>query len=391
MGPRAAPAVGPGLLAVGAVGAVLVLLTVADVFITIFNFDGFTFLADRFHHVLWRALRSVSSVLPTRQRGAVLSLAAAAMLPATIALWLGLEITGFAMMFLPGVAGGDFVMHHQLQGATGTAFYLSAGDITSLVFGDIEAKTSLYEALLDLETIVGLATMTLAITYVLTTLGVLEHIDRLHGRVRRNAEDPERPSSVLAQHFRSPTMSQLPTLLQALTDDLDRYEQGLRRYPVVYYFHTRRIERSVPRVFAALGELIALARWGLPGDEPLTGDPSLRALSREYISAVERMQRNFIDTPEQPLRAPLSEEEFWRARAGDSDDPGVRAFGELEVEARRSAGLPYPPGAETDPRDTYERYCEWLPFAERRQSFVRDVARSLGYEGRPEPADVPML
>jgi hypothetical protein len=178
---------------------------------------------------------------------AFLSLTASLMLPATIALWLGLEIAGFAMIYVPGMANGDFVTNHRLPLNAATAFYLSAGDITSLVFGDVDPKTALWGALTTLETIVGLGTLTLAFTYVLTALGVLDHIDRLHGRVRRNAEDPELLSSVLTRHFRSPSTSQLTNLLQALTDDLDRYDQGLRRYPVVYYFHTRRIERSVPR------------------------------------------------------------------------------------------------------------------------------------------------
>ncbi|MBO0713183.1 MAG: hypothetical protein J2P59_00400 [Acidimicrobiales bacterium] len=385
---------GAGLVLVGAAGALLLLLTLIDVFVTVFNYDGFTFIADRFHHLLWRALRGSSTVLPVRQRGAFLSLTASSMLPATIALWLGLEITAFAMMYLPGVAGGDFVLKHHLPLGAGTSFYLSGGAITSLVFGDVEAKSALYGALTTLETIVGLGTLTLALTYVLTALGVLNHIDRLHGRVRRNAEDPERPSSVLTRHFRSPSTSQLPGLLQALTDDLDRYDQGLRRYPVVYYFHTRRIERSLPRVFAALGELIALACWGLPSDEPLTDDPSLRALSRQYLMTMERMERSLTHHPPRKLPPPVAEEEFWQARRGERHDPGVEAFGELETEARCSAGLPHRPEIADgggDAAHVYRRYREWLAFAERRRSFVDGVARSLGYEQRPEPPDVPAL
>jgi hypothetical protein len=379
---------------VGAVGAILLLVTLVDVFVTVFNYDGFTCIADRFHRLMWRALRGTSAALPAAQRGTFLSLTASLMLPATIALWLGLEITGFAMMYLPGMVSGDFVTKHHLPLNVGTAFYLSAGDITSLVFGDVEAKTALYGALTTLETIVGLGTLTLAFTYVLTALGVLNHIDRLHGRVRRNAEDPERPSSVLTRHFRSPSTSQLTSLLEALTDDLDRYDQGLRRYPVVYYFHTRRIDRSVPRVFAALGELIALACWGLPPDEPLTYDPSLRALTRQYVMTMERMQRSFTHRRPQKLIPPVTEDQFWQARRGERCDPGVEAFGALEAEARCSAGLPYMLEVAdrcANPAEVYRRYREWLAFAEHRRTFVDEVARSLGYQQRPEPHDVPAL
>lgn len=390
-----------GLLAVGAIGAVLVLVTLLDLFITIFNYDGFTFLSARFHHLMWRAMRTSSNVLPSRARGAALSLGAASMLPATIALWLGLEVVGFAMMFLPGVAANDFLLEHHLQMASGTAFYASAGAISSMVFGDVEPRTSLYQALMDVETIVGISTMTLALTYVLTTLNVLSHIDRLHGRVRRHAQDPERPSSVLEQHFRWPGASHLPDLLQSLTEDLDSYDQGLRRYPIVYYFHTRRIERSIPRVFSALGELIALARWGLPPSEPLTDDPMLRALCRGYVSTVERMQRSFCDDPYEEAPPPLGPNEFWAARRGQRRDDGVAEFNDLESRARRSAGLSDAPsvggggewGADRGEHaeDTYRRYREWLPFHQRRQAFVETVAHSLGYELRDSAAQEPSV
>jgi len=173
----------------------------------------------------------------------------------------------------------------------------------------------------------------------------------------------------------------------ALTDDLDRYEQGLRRYPVVYYFHTRRTDRSVPRVFAALGELIALARWGLPADEPLTHDPSLRALSRQYVMTMERMQRSFTHRLPEERRLPVAEERFWQVRRGELRDPGVEAFGALEAEARYSAGLPHcleVADCGASHAEVYRRYREWLAFAEHRRVFVEGITRSLGYEQMPE-------
>ena len=47
------------------------------------------------------------------------------MLPATYALWLGLLITGFAMMFHAGLRAHGFVS--QAGRGIGTGFYLSGG------------------------------------------------------------------------------------------------------------------------------------------------------------------------------------------------------------------------------------------------------------------------
>jgi hypothetical protein len=96
-------AAGPGSLALAAVGALVAVVAGLDLFLTVFNYDGFTFVAARFQRVLWKTLRTAARAVPPRARHAALSVASAGMLPATVALWLGLEITGFALMYLPGL------------------------------------------------------------------------------------------------------------------------------------------------------------------------------------------------------------------------------------------------------------------------------------------------
>jgi hypothetical protein len=368
--------VSAGYLAIGAAGALIVLVALVDLFVTIFNYDGYSFLANRLHGVLWRAMRVLSSPLPDRSRHAVLSLGSASMLPATYVLWLGLLVTGFAMIYLPGLHSGAFTRQHVGQGI-GAAFYLSAGAISSLTFGDIVPTGGVERALVDLETIIGLTTFTLALGYVVTTFGVLRTLDALHAAVRRHAADPGKPSSILARHFRGGQPTELPTLLESLTDRLEEYDQGLRRYPVVYYFHTRRLARSIPRVFRNLGRLLALLRWGLPSHEPMTQDPMLAALLVEYDATLERLQRSFVGPPQLEPPEPLERPEFERAYA-DGSDGRVAEFKELQEAARTSAGVE---AKDTEPDDgTYEQYREWLPFAYRNRVLLSRISDALGYE-----------
>lgn len=147
--------VSAGLMAVGAAGGLVLLVVLADIFVTIFNYDGFTFLAGRMHRSMWWGLRRLAWLLPASGRHGLLSLGSALMLPATLVGWLALEISAFAMMFLPGLAAGQFTLGDHVRPEIGTAFYLSAGAISSLTFGDVLARTSVYPALIDVETIVG--------------------------------------------------------------------------------------------------------------------------------------------------------------------------------------------------------------------------------------------
>lgn len=114
-----------------------------------------TFLSGRFHRLLWQGLRGSARALPDRSRGAALSLGSAAMLPATLLAWLGLETSAFALMYLPCLAAGWFRLSGNLAPQLGTACYFSAGDITSLTFGDVVPRARFSQALTVLETVTG--------------------------------------------------------------------------------------------------------------------------------------------------------------------------------------------------------------------------------------------
>jgi hypothetical protein len=369
-----------GDLALAAAGGLIVLAALADLFVTVFNYDGFSFLANRFQRLLWRVMRSASRPLPQRSRDAVLSLGSAAMLPATYALWLGLEITGFAMIFAAGLS--DHALTSHAGRGIGTGFYFSAGDVTSLTFGDIVARSGLMRAMEVLETVIGLTTFTLALGYVVTTFDVLRTLDGLHAIVRRHAEDPSKPSSILARHFRGGEPTELPSVLGSITEKLEDYDQGLRRYPVVYYFHTRRLARSIPRIFSNLGRLIALLRWGLPAEEAMTEDPLLAALIAEYGTTVERLQRSFVGPPEldppTPLGAEMFAREFVSAGRGALAEANVAAFCELQRAARCAAGIAF--DFDRISEETYAQYRAWLPFAYRNRVVLGRIADALGYE-----------
>jgi len=362
------------MIAVGAVGAALLLVTLIDVFVTIFNYDGFSFLAGRLHRLTWQALRGSSRLLPARLRDGYLSLGSGLMLPMTLAWWLALEITAFALMYLPGMTGDSFALRHAGRDI-GSAFYYSGGVISSLAPADIVPRGNLYRALSDVETIVGLATFTLALTYVLAAFDALHTLNTLHGRVRRHAIEPRKPESIIARYYHGGSPTELSGLLASLTEDLESYDQGLRRFPVVFYIHSRRRERSIPTVFGALGDLVELLRWGLPEGEPPSTEPDLLALAYQFSVAVDRLERSFVGDADPSAEEPVAEAEFAAQHEADApDDRYVAAFRRLQETAREAAGL------SDRGEQRYQRYREWLPFHYRRTVFLRRVRGVLGYD-----------
>jgi hypothetical protein len=332
-----------------------------------------------FHRMWWRLLRFATRPLPAGARHVALSIGSASMLPATVALWLGLEISGFALADFGGLKGGAFKLT-DASPSLGTAFYLSAGAISTLSSADITPTGGFVRALGDVETIVGLATYTLALGYVVTAFGVLGRLENLHGRVRRHAGDLRRPESIVSRHFRGDQGRDLTSFLQALADDLENYDQGLRRYPVVYYFHTRRTRRSIPVVFASIGDLVALLRWGLPSTEPLVHDAFLHALHDAYVATLDRLRRSFVGPDPFDVPEPVPVDEFAARFRGDANDEEVEAFRRLEQRGREAAGI----ADDDDVASLYERYAAWLPFGYRERVVLERVAERLGYDS-PEP------
>lgn len=359
------------------VGLALVAVTMVDLFLAVFNYDGFTFLAGRLQRSAWAVVRTATAWLPERSCHAARSIGSALMLPGTVLWWLAGEVVGFALVYDAGLHSHGFVHAARLAPDLATALYVSAGTESTLTFGDVVGRAGPEQAAMVLQAVAGLATFTLALGYVVTTFGVLEKLDALHNTVRRHAADPDRPASVLTRHFHGGAPTELPALLQVLSADLEGYDEGLRRYPVAYYVHTRRLSRSVPNVFRVLGLLLAQLRFGLPADEPLVDDPWLGALIEQYQATVDRLRRSFVGPDPPPEPTPLDEEAFRRAWGGDGPaDPRVTALRDLQRRARRAAGRPDQPD---DAATAYPRYRQWLPFAQRREVILERVADRLGY------------
>ncbi|HZU81187.1 MAG TPA: potassium channel family protein [Acidimicrobiales bacterium] len=361
------------------VGGAVTVLGLTDLFLTVFNYDGFTFVAGRYQRYVWHALRALSRLAPGRARPAALSLSSAGLLPATVALWLAMETVGFGFLYAAGLSTHGFAVTHGVGRDLGGALYLSAGVITTLSFGDVIAVGGVWRALVDVEAMVGLATFTLSIGYVVTTFGILGDLDRLHNTVRRHADRPQRPSSVLVRHYRGGSPTELPDLLQVLATSLESYDEGLRRYPVAYYFHTRRVERSVPRVFLTLGELLALVRWGLVADDPMRDDPWLAALLEQYSTTLRRLQHSFVGPVPMSPAPVIDEPAFADAyRADVSVDPHVAAFRDMQGRTRSATGAPMPPDPDIDL--VYRRYSEWAEFTHARDTVLRRISAHLGYD-----------
>ena len=123
------------------------------------------------------------------------------MIPATIFLWAGLEILGFALIYYVGMGGENFAFDNDVQPDFGAALYLSGVTLATLGYGDITPVSPLYEAITLAEALIGFAILSLTISYVLGIYRVLHQLSVLGSDLYHQSEDAGDPRSVLISHF----------------------------------------------------------------------------------------------------------------------------------------------------------------------------------------------
>lgn len=165
-------------------------------------------------------------------------------------------------------------------------------------------------------------------------------------------------------------------LWRDLHGNLAVYLEGMRRYPVAYYFHTRHRNRSLPAMLRLIGEAAAAVRWCLPSDHPAVRDPWLPGLLEVYQQASREISGRFL-TILVPSPAPATDRAHFEAgidgTATGPPDPTVEAF--RRVCATMAA---LTPTGDRACRDLFERYRAWWGFAGPARAFVNSVAADFG-------------
>jgi hypothetical protein len=362
------------------VGAALIFAGIADIFLTVLHPDGFGFLSSRLYERLFDSARILTRPMPRRFRALGLSMAAPLMVPAAITVWMSLVLTGYAFVYYAGMNSQTFNFSSPgLEPSFGEALYASGIAISTLGFGDVTPTNGVYQALTISEALIGFGILTLAITYVMGVHGVLQQLGVLAAGLLHQASDTAEPLTILAPHFPDGEPRDIEPHVVSLHRSLVEFYEGLRRYPIVYYYHSRRAYRSLPYTFRMIGGFAGALRWGLPKDHPASQAPWLPTLLTGLEMMTTYVDERFLSEQLEKAPAPVPFEMFKAALQEASEehpDRWLRRFLETQRYMWDLARIEEPPS----PEESYGRYKEWLPFAHRNRAFFEASAKDLGYE-----------
>jgi hypothetical protein len=365
-------------LIIGA-GVLVILVGLLDVFFTVLHYDGFGFLSSRLYRRLFDVVCFLTGPLPRKYRALGLSMAAPLMVPATITVWIFLVSAGYALIYYAGMDGETFSFSSSgLAPSFMEALYFSGVTIATLGLGDVTPLSGPYQAIAVSEALVGFGILTLSISYVIGVYGVLQRLGVLTAGLYHQAQDTNDPLSILVPHFPEGQPRGLETHLMSLHRDLVEVYEGMRRYPIVYYYHSRRAYRSLPFAFRMIGGMAGALRWGLPKNHPGSQTPWLPTLIIGLDTLIDYLDEFFLSEhlEEAPDPVPFETFEATLERAKEPSDPWLDRFVQIQSFMREIVHLEDRPA----PDEAYERYKHWLPFAHRNRSFFEASAKDLGYE-----------
>lgn len=356
-------------------GVVVVGFGLLDVFVTVLHYENPGFAVPAYR-AIWASALWLTGPLPRGPQARARSMIAPTMVAMTLVVWLALPVLGFSLIYWPAVAHQNFAVGHAGH-SFATALYFSAATLSSLSFSDVQPVSLAYHAVAATETLVGLGILSLSISYVLNLYRVLQDQGILARLLLQHSGGGNDPIRLLESHFIDGRPDGLSTLVRELDRNLTEHREGMRRHPLVWYFHTRRLYRSLPYIFWFTGAAAAALRWGLPTGHPASRDPWLPGLIRGYDDAVTQISGHFLGSQLPDPPSPVPREAFGVAdREEHVGDEMLRRFLHIEAAMCAMAQTTDP----EDPAERYERYRAWTSFVGRARTFVEASSRQLGLD-----------
>lgn len=148
-------------------GAILILIVLADVFLTVlYARVGTGVLSARLARIQWRVFRAIAW-RSGRHRGKVLSFCAPTVLVSLVGVWASLLAVGAALIIHPALGNAVRASTEPTPHDFMTALFAGASSLAFVGVGDFSPHTTAYKLLYLFDSMVGISVMSLTLTYLM--------------------------------------------------------------------------------------------------------------------------------------------------------------------------------------------------------------------------------
>lgn len=233
---------------VQAIGTGLVLLALADIFLTVlYPRSGKGVISTRLSKGMWQLFRFIARA-SFWDRNRLLSYCGPILLVTIVLVWILLLIIGFACIFWPALGFGIQTSQGETQTDFGTALYYSGYMFTTLGVGNLVPETTAYRLLAILEAAVGFSTFTLTLTYFLSVYSALTRRNAFALSLQYRSASQANAAEMLARLGAHGDFSGARQEIANIATELLNLLELHHSYPVLHYFRFEQPFYSLARI-----------------------------------------------------------------------------------------------------------------------------------------------
>lgn len=239
------PFVMPILLQI--IGTLLVLLAVADVYLTVlYPRAESSVLSRTVAGSVWRLFRVLARGAKRRDR--CLSYAGPTIVVAIVGVWVLLLLIGFALIIWPGLGNGIQSTQGETPRDLITAIYYAGYALSTLGTGDLVPQTATYRSLIVLKSCLGFSVLTLTLSYITSVYGNLTSRNTFALSLHHRTADTADSTELLARLAADNNVNTLHQDISEIARDLIHLLESNNSYPVIFYFRYRQTYYALPRI-----------------------------------------------------------------------------------------------------------------------------------------------
>ena len=215
---------------VAAAGVALMILAIADLFLTALHPDLDGPLSRGVQRGVWRVM--VGGERRSRRRGPM-ALAGPLMMVLTFVAWVATLVVGFALVVWPFL--GSAFQAEPVLGELGflDALYYSAAAVSTLGFGDITPISRPLQLLTVVAALSGFSMLSGIVAYLLEVLGSLHNRVRLALRIGEDTDGRHDGPAVLASWLADEELADVRQRLEKWADLLRDTQDEIHRFPLI--------------------------------------------------------------------------------------------------------------------------------------------------------------
>jgi hypothetical protein len=297
------------------VGFLLIILVVFEIYMTVLRAHKQPGpVSKKINRWLWWTASSVAYRLNQRSRHLILNSIGPILLPVLTAVLLTFLLVGYAFIYYPRLPQDfNIVSQPETTDQMREALYFSGVTLLTIGYGDVTPRTDFMRVIALLEGFSGVAVISLVITYLLTVSSAVQHKRAVALSFYHQAKHGADVAGFIIHYFRRDNFYGLEEIFRNGTRDIQILLESHIEHPVIYYFHSISVYKSMPRVLFILLEAANIINTCLDQEQYVntTDHPEIDTLEESALQvlndfivalSLEIETQKHIETPEIELK-----------------------------------------------------------------------------------------